>query len=123
MNFEVNKSYRARGGLKVTIIAVGINNLMSMVGVITHLNGLQHVDTFTKDGKFDETGEERLLDLVAEWRDPIKVSGWVNVYRNSELMVGLGHIHTSRETAKQTAALYPIQKPIACIYVEGIEEP
>lgn len=56
--------------------------------------------------------------LYKEYKEPVKVSGWMNIYKNGP------HEATSRRTFYQTKKLadfYAGSNRIACIYVSGEE--
>lgn len=56
--------------------------------------------------------KERPSDLVAEWREPIIVKGWVNIYEN------VGRLfHATKDLADKNSA----GERVACIYVTGTE--
>lgn len=63
-------------------------------------------------GKFDCDGPDSFTDIVSEWREPIRVSGWVNVCAD-----GNKYFSLTRQEADSCAG----SGRIACIYVSGVE--
>ena len=57
-------------------------------------------------------GQQHGLDVVGEWREPVSISGWLNVYD------GYQYFYPSRELADVGAVG---TRRIACIYVSGTE--
>lgn len=60
------------------------------------------------------------LDLVSEWREPITVKGWVNVYSVISMDKNgyISDIHETKEIADELS--HPSR--IACVYLEGKED-
>lgn len=105
--------YRLRNGKKAWVAAktpFHYSDPRVWVGQIegTHCYSV----TWTESGKYyaDRTDNE---DVVAVWRDPVRVSGWVNVYSSGDL----GCIWPTKEQAEAGA------RPVAhaCIYLSGEE--
>ena len=57
------------------------------------------------------SGQQHGLDVVGEWREPVSIAGWLNVYDGHQFF------YPSRELADGRAGT----RRIACIYVSGTE--
>lgn len=82
---------------------------------------------WTKDGKGPTlrtlNGYESPYDLERKWDEPrpkLKISGWVNVYKNTFNCNVFPNIYPTKEKADDHDVT--VNKRIACIYVEGTEE-
>jgi len=116
MNIKVGKTYRDRGGRKVRIVATGLaNTRYSVVGISSGETGEETPLTYTEDGIFYRPDVKHPYDIISEWREPVKVSGWVNVCNLCNMR---RTIFPTREEANQ----YATTDRIACVYVEGMEE-
>lgn len=59
-------------------------------------------------------------NAISEWKEPVKVSGWVNVYRNP--LPSPLRLHASKETADSAnEMLWEHNERLACIFVQGTE--
>lgn len=65
-------------------------------------------------GKFSIDQAPSCLDIIAPWREPVKVDGWVNVY-------GDGH-RSSFYSSHANADRGSLAHRIACVRVTGVEE-
>jgi hypothetical protein len=117
MNIEAGKYYKTRDGRKAYVEHTSdpnpfqpkANEILLVRGYVDGLGSL----SWRADGRFstDSTRKES-LDLVAEWLEPVKVSGWVNVYTNF-----LSRVYGTKKQADREKSCYRI----ACVYVEGTE--
>ena len=115
MKLEAGKYYKTRNGLKAYVEFIRQDSPFGdylteypATGFIENL-GEQMWKT---NGEFN-TFIESELDLISEWREPIKVSGWVNVYDTFTSM-----LYKTKERANSVEC----QGRIACIYVSGVEK-
>ncbi len=65
------------------------------------------------DGKGPSDGD---FDIVAEWKEPMKVSGWLNLHKPDCLGLN-GFLYETRAEADRGASA----SRITCIYVTGTE--
>ena len=105
MNFEVGKYYKTRVGAKMRCLATDRPGDFPII--LMAENG--KIIMVSKTGSYRWTDNE---DIISEWKEPLKISGWVNVCPRAALA-----FHTSRENADESAA----SDRIACVYVEGVE--
>ena len=118
LTLETGKFYRTRDGRKAEVLKTDMPGTRKIVVVIYDgdENDTCWVRCYPITGVYSfepRTEIESPMDLIAEWREPVKVEGWVNVYTD-----GTQHFHTSQETAEQ-ASYDPLR--VACVYVSGIE--
>lgn len=98
INLEVGKVYRTVDGTKVTIIAK-INSPLPYVGIFPFGEG-EGVRQWHADGKYTVDGSTpSSKDIISEWREPKRVSGWVNVYHTSG-STHLGGIYDTESAAR-----------------------
>lgn len=81
------------------------------IGVGTNKNGENDIITYRHNGSAVNRGD--IKNIVGVWREPIKLSGWVNVYKDNYL----GGIYLKKEEALSQERA----SRIACIYVSGTE--
>ena len=107
MKFEVGKHYKTSIGKVVRCLATDKKSTYQNV----FLGDDGHLFSVDGNGRlFSEESSD--CDIVSEWRELVRASGWVNVYPRAALV-----FHTSREAADEVAA----SDRITCIYVEGVE--
>jgi hypothetical protein len=121
MKFEVGKFYKTRDGRKVEVIAVraGLSFGHTVIGLVMN-DPYGDVTTWSADGNYGICPDSRELsaDLVAEWRDPVKVSGWLNYYKDDRgTLYTPAQLHCARKEADRAASI----SRVACIYVSGEE--
>lgn len=109
---------RTRNGRKA-YIAANVKNpfretTFPLTGFIQGESG-DCADFWTAKGRYSTSVCDHEFDLVGEWRDPIKVSGWVNIYPSG--FISPPNIWPTREKADFQAD----SRRIACIYVSGEE--
>jgi hypothetical protein len=110
MKFEVGKFYKTRSGRKCEILFICPQKYRATYPVMVGLE--PHVWSVNSDGKSQVTED---YDIVSEWKEPIKIESWVNVYED-----GIGRrIFDTKEIADENAIE---GKRIACIKVSGVEE-
>jgi len=115
MQIEAGKTYRTRNGSKARILATDINNAHYPVcAAVTEVFGNESVRIYPADGRYFSICGESTFDLVSEWREPVKVSGWVNVYA--------GDRTSSIWDVRAEADAHAFEGRLACVYVEGTEE-
>jgi len=110
MNFEVGKYYKRRDGKKVRCIATDNGGRYCVVMMSDN-----NVSLVAHDGRFydNQVKGGSTQDIVAEWKEPVKVSGWINIYQ--------GNLHSGLYSAKILADSMRDPDRIACVYVEGTE--
>ncbi len=74
------------------------------------IEGRDTVAAWYRNGRY--LSSEQAADLVAPWRDPVKVAGWVNIYLSHS-----SEVHATREDAERWAG----KDRIVRVYVEGVE--
>jgi hypothetical protein len=126
MKLEVGKFYRTRDGRKIEILREADlyygHRFVALMTPRETGKGLI-VTSYAEDGTYSVLAakDPSSCDIVAEWREPAKVCGWINFYQDG---AGGGTVYSSRDEADRAATVtsafskYP---RIACIYVSGEE--
>lgn len=113
LTLEPGKYYRTRDGRKAYVAGISpFESTASDYRLCGYVEDGVSCEGWTVDGCITE-GLEFGEDPISEWREPVKVAGYVNVYEG-----GVSDIHKSREKADQEAD-HGVR--IACIYVSGEE--
>lgn len=125
MQLTVGKFYKTRDGRKVEVIYSGANIDYNLSRSVTKHNIIGILEdeycgrkrrctvSFTDGGKYGVLDSDSCMDLVSEWRDPVEVKGWVNIYPT-----GPGHqFFRNKEDADEGRSI----GRIACVYVSGTE--
>lgn len=121
MKYEVGKYYRNRDGEKVKVIA----NFEEELGLASPIISLRKMED-CYDNHFSNgcvmKGISHRHDLMEEWREPIKVEGWVNIYKHgSDLNNGVWtRLFLTREDADFLSDSVKLTR-LACIKVSGVE--
>ena len=115
MKLEAGKYYKTRNGLKAYVEFIHQDSPFG--DHISKYPATGFIEGFGKqmwktNGEFNPY-MENAMDLISEWREPIKVSGWVNV---SDIFTS--GLYKTKEEADFCAG----QSRIACIYVSGVEK-
>jgi hypothetical protein len=137
LKLEAGKYYRTRDGRKAFVTAVAMENpfgaMNELYPVIGYVEGRYASASWTAEG-FLLMECERGDDLVAEWVEPKRIQGWMNVYAGH--IPGLvnrenlktdsfgGQIYGSRchaDIAAYTGGLDADLVRIACIEIEVVE--
>lgn len=113
MNIEVGKFYKTRNDLKVRIYASDGAEPYSFHGAV-FMENVWQIRQWACNGEYYSEGPESANDLVSEWRDPVEVKGWINVYNHDYA----ARIRPTRAAADR-ADLGGSR--IACVYVSGVE--
>lgn len=83
MKFEVGKLYKTRDGRKARVICVDSKcTHLPIVALVESESAEECLYQFKSDGKWVALGESN-IDLVAEWKEPLRVSGKVEWLRVS----------------------------------------
>lgn len=111
MKFEIGKFYKTRDGRKAECLYIpdGADDFP----MILRINRECFPQTCCVDGSYGR-GIETEIDLISEWREPIKIEGWVNVYEDR-----FGYVHKTRKEADEQVGVW---SRLACIKVSGVEE-
>ena len=114
--FRITKpgTYMLRDKTKYHVLAVDAPGPFPVVGYLYNEGDCCGVEalTHTTAGSVLIDSDEDPMDVVSEWRDPIKVSGWVNIYPSGP---------PTLYPTKQDADLNAHSTRIACVYVSGTE--
>ena len=115
MKLEAGKYYKTRNGLKAYVEFIRQDSLFG--DYLTKYPAMGFIESYGEqmwktNGEFN-TSIENELDLISEWREPIKISGWVNV---SDIFTS--GLYKTKEEADFCAG----QSRRACIYVSGVEK-
>lgn len=119
LKIEAGKFYRTRGGKKAFVAYVGNpfsegNEQEEAIGWVEKANGYR--ESWCRDGKFYRHRGLSEYDLVAEWKEPKRIKGWLNVYLdedNGSPTVGMLNKSKS-ECPKDTGR-------VACIGIDVLE--
>jgi hypothetical protein len=125
LTLEAGKYYRTRAGMKAYISGAtpdGFANDDADGKFAGFINGVG-ARSWSEDGTYIEGGEDG-YDLVAEWVEPKRIKGWVNVYSagHSESPYGnspRGGVYSTKEEANRSV-LYGVER-IACIEIDVLE--
>lgn len=71
------------------------NPSYQIAALVTDENGVEHYESYTKDGKYYGSKKEDHRDLMMV---TTKHEGWVNIYFNSEYEAGI-NIYSTKEDA------------------------
>lgn len=120
-----DKQYRTNNGHAVRILCTDADVVRGstrypVVAEIAVCEGNKRVKLFTETGKSMTFSS---LELVEVKPKPVKISGYVNIYRDCDgaLCTGIA-IHSSTLAAELAAASNVSRnKPIACLPVNGVE--
>ena len=111
MKLEVGKKYTVRNKISikyVEIIKIDPRLLYSALGIITHADGTADtaVTTFFTDGAYAKSTHGHFHDLIAEYKESITHTVWINMYPDS---IGF-YVNRTREEADVSAS----ESRIAC---------
>lgn len=114
IKLEAGKFYRTRDGRKAFVVFVqppeGMGHRYPVLGYHGEYSG-----NWTSDGKWNDGGESQ-NDLVAEWLEPRRISGWVCVW---DFPGALVIVHPSEAAAKQ--ATMGDRKKLAIAFIDVLE--
>lgn len=116
---EAGKYAKTRGGHKAFVSAIIQNPMQDKqpsYSVIGFVEGSDDRITWTSDGRFI-SGNEDDFDLVAEWVEPKRIKGWVNVYDSALSSESAGGVHPTKRDADE----YAMPHRLACIEID-VEE-
>jgi hypothetical protein len=112
---EAGKYYRTRGGTKAYVAGKSPFPKTPETNMFLGWEETQYdtviVNSWTPNGRISNILAHR-FDLISEWRDPISLERWANVYSD-----GVIYCYPSKEQADKCAA----ENRIACIKLTGIE--
>jgi len=113
LKLEIGKYYRTSEGAKVLILAKaeGYDCFLGQA-----MNGWADDGCFLKytpDGHCSKAND-RWNKLVAEWKEPKRIHGFINIYRGGEAVGGL---RDTKEEANERA----LKGRIACIEIDVLE--
>ena len=101
MKFEVDKHYKTRDGRKATVL------LIRPTYMVCEIECQRHPVITTKGGSIYSEPMEHEWDLVAEWREPVRVrvtlvrhrvGGSVRVFESSELSGSWSEVYEVLDT-------------------------
>ena len=115
MKLEAGKYYKTRNGLKAYVEFIRQDNPFR--DYIPEYPAIGFIESYGEhmwktNGEFSVPNDYE-LDLISEWREPIKISGWVNI---SDIFTS--GLYKTKEEADFCAG----QSRRACIYVSGVEK-
>ena len=114
--FEVGKFYKTRDGRKVEFLIDYAGKLQSQCPLLFATQEGYAIHT-RSTGALREAGEHP-NDVISEWKEPVKVNGWVNVYKYND--GDIGRLHKSKTEARE--AIWIRGNPVvATIFVSGTE--
>ena len=133
LKIEAGKYYRTRGGDKAwmgcDIRTGGYGGIYPFIGVV---GGYRQ--SWASDGS-SIYGEQSPFDIIAEWKEPKRIKGWVNIWdRMHEDLRGVAaeegnafpgtNVYLSKDDADRAAknaANWSDSNRIACIFVDVLE--
>lgn len=108
MKLEAGKCYRTRHGHKAFIRHILKTNPLSNTDLDFPVSGVMNKDnamTWTDCGRYNDDGIESIYDLVAEWQEPKRLKGWLNIYCwNEDGRLEAGAVYPDRVTADSESA-------------------
>lgn len=110
LRLEVGKEYRTRNGSKIKVIYKKPVAFTHPYVAVTFED--YSVLLYTKYGQYTNHSQSG-WDIIEEWMEPVRVSGWVNVYSD-----GVGVVYATKEKADR---ILTGESRIACVYVSGVE--
>jgi hypothetical protein len=121
MTPEVGCYYRTRDGRKAYVSVLfppsPWGGLQPRYVALGWIEGDDAESSWAADGRCCEWRDtEDPRDLIAPWRDPVTVKGWVNVYEDGSP----SRLYATRADADE-ALVFLCRDRIACVYVEGTE--
>ena len=88
-----------RYGKRVRIICTDYKSRKPIIGLVKDKEeNEENIFTFTKDGKLLENGEKSFVDLFFL---PTKKEGWINLFKDEDIVYLTGIIHDSEEDARK----------------------
>jgi len=97
MKLEVGKFYKTRDGRKAEVVYIN-ESLAEQHQVVIYLEGSTCVSFCKIDGVYS-AGYRCGKDLISEWKEPVRVCGWFNVYPGEDGFE-LYHFRTKEEAEK-----------------------
>ncbi|MGR9413700.1 hypothetical protein [Rhizobium leguminosarum] len=133
LTLEVGKYYRTRDGKKAyagyVMAESPFNGSKPLYPVSGWVAGEVMPQCWNFDGSLYGPEDEHKFDLVAEWVEPKRIRGWVNIYpgnrpRQTDVegfspKAHAGHVYKTRKQADVAAADKVIR--IACIEIDVLE--
>lgn len=131
LTLEAGKYYRTRDGRKVFVVGFGDPFLnRPFYEVLGRIQGVDSPRSWNAMG-FHINGCESGADLVAEWVEPKRIKGFVNLYKGTnpyisgstygEVEAHFGSVKFTREECDRVAADHPYKLRIACIEIDVLE--
>jgi hypothetical protein len=119
IKLEVGKFYRQRDGEKCQVIGIDTWSGNLAKGEYLVLWPCGTIDRLYEGGKY-QIGREDPADIVAEWREPVTLNGWINIYPDQ-----IRGVYESRHAAdkfnRSITAKLGYDYRTACVYVSGTE--
>lgn len=123
MKLEVGKFYKTRGGKRAHVMGIIYNTKSPMnYPVMGYIDEELSYDTWTLEGNINRSATEEKDDLIEEWREPIKIEGWINMYGGSSYYPdeAAPEFYRTKESADYHVKNH--KHRVACIKVSGVEE-
>lgn len=125
LTLEAGKYYRTRNGKKAFVGYVMADNPFNAAKPMYPASGWIEEEEFPQcwnlDGSLHSADEEHKKDLVAEWVEPKRIKGWVNVNPTQFLTMGdvasSGNVWSTKQLADNAAS----PNRIACIEIDVLE--
>lgn len=127
MKLKPNTYYKTRDGSKVYLFGRVPEDSpcpYKWVGLYYHIDKW-YISSWKEDGGYSNGGHlPSECDIIEEWREPIKIEGWINVYPKDE--EGLNPtpnylVSTFVFDTKEEADEHASSRRIACIKISGVE--
>jgi len=121
IKIEAGKYYRTREGKQAFVAALAQSPFdKDPVPYIGYVKGhkLQEQFWWSEAGRAQPDGNEDPFDLVAEWQEPKRIRGWLNVFA----CASTGFYTTGVWETKEAADSRPgIERRLACIEIDVLE--
>jgi len=129
LTLEAGKYYKTRDGRKAFVGALNqpspFGNLKDMYPAAGYIEGEDSARSWMLNGELYNNAKAFEADLVAEWVEPKRIKGWVNIYA-AKMNPDDGDIQDVRvgqvvHNTRELAAKYQLGKLIACIEIDVLE--
>jgi hypothetical protein len=122
--------YRTRCGLKVYIVGnaplgfEGLDDNCRALGFLRDEDGYWSSNSWDVFGAYIGPGQTETLDIVDDWREPVKIEGWINIWSAAEVGTEDSQVFVlwpSRAAADACASQSALGRH-ACVFVSGSED-
>lgn len=115
MKLEVGKFYKTRDGRKAEVVYIN-EELKDSYTVYFLVDGDGHLISCSLEGSYYGDDEAHESDLVSEWKEPERVTGWMNIYTNC--LASAGYSGQQIRSTKEEAEKWACRDCVGQIYID-----